>query len=313
MEIGSQPGIGGRRHGVHRAPARSALWSAPTAIQSRPVPGCSRSSVTMKTVGPRVGCKVAISVSSSSAPDQIWPRIGSSRDTICGWSTGARTLATHRVMPLIIPPDPSPVCSHGARPFPASATTSSSSSCYDSFEISRFGNCRFSRAVAMPTARPAVTARRRSIVSAFRVEAGRGSTPSTLMVPARFGSRPIMVRMAPTCGAGTADEAEDLRHGRRRDRHDRARCDRRSRLPHRAPRSARLCRRCFYFPLRHRSHPYRGGKVANKPSSTITRKIELPRSRRSYSETDNSNKPLHRHPFPRGHNVDNEPAMNSTS
>ena len=69
---------------VSMVPAAITLPSANTAMRSQTVCRLSRSWVTMKTVRPKVRCKVAISVSNSPAPIGSSPEVGSSRKTISG-------------------------------------------------------------------------------------------------------------------------------------------------------------------------------------------------------------------------------------
>ncbi len=183
---------------VSMVPAAITLWSAKTAMRSQTVCRLSRSWVTMKTVSPKVRCKVAISVSNSPAPIGSRPEVGSSRNTISGSSASARASATR----LVMPPDSS--AGNFSKTLASSptmfslATTSSSSSCCDSLRYSRIGNCRFSRTVSEENSAPCwnSTPQRRSIACRSASLAAARSTPNTLMVPARFGSRPMMVRIS---------------------------------------------------------------------------------------------------------------------
>src|SRR5215475_6072096 len=80
-------------------PAAMILPFPKTAMRSQAVYRLSRSWVTMKTVRPKVRCRVRTSSSKSPAPIGSSPEVGSSRNTSSGSSASARASATRLIMP----------------------------------------------------------------------------------------------------------------------------------------------------------------------------------------------------------------------
>ena len=78
------------------------------------------------------------------------------------------------------------------------ATAISSSKDCDKSRYSRIGNCRFSRTLSEENNAPCwnSTPQRRSIACRSISEAWLRSTPNTLILPARRGNRPMMVRIS---------------------------------------------------------------------------------------------------------------------
>ena len=124
------------------------------------------------------------------------PEVGSSRNTISGSRASARASATR----LVMPPESSEgnlSPSSASRPTISSlASAISASSRSESCRYSRMGNCTFCSAVRDENSAPCwnSTPQRRCTACSCASLAASRSTPSTSIVPWRFGSRPMMVR-----------------------------------------------------------------------------------------------------------------------
>src|SRR3981081_1059328 len=233
----------------------------------------------MKTVRPKVRCKVRTSSSKSPAPIGSRPEVGSSRKTSSGSSASARASATR----LIMPPESSEgkrSATSGRNPtMPSLATVISSSSRCETLRYSRTGNWMFCRTVSeensapcwnrMPqrrsTARPCASADTAPLrgVSRVEIDAEHLDAAGDLWHQADDGAG--QHRLA---GAGRADEAQNLaaphievepvENARRAELHGDV-AD---------PDDGVGCRL-----QRHGHIPIEAKKIANTPSMTMTKKI----------------------------------------
>src|SRR4029079_1723967 len=152
----------------------------------------------MKTVRPKVRCRVRTNSSKSPAPIGSRPDVGSSRNTSSGSSASARASATR----LIMPPESSDgkrSATSGRRPtMPSLATMISSSSRCERLRYSRTGNWMFCRTVSEENSAPCWNRmpQRRSTPRRSCALALSRSTPNTSMRPAIFGTSPMMVRVS---------------------------------------------------------------------------------------------------------------------
>ncbi len=152
----------------------------------------------MKTVSPKVRCRVRTSSSKSPAPIGSRPEVGSSRKTNSGSSASARASATR----LIMPPESSDgkrSATSGFRPtMPSLATMISSSSRCETLRYSRTGNCMFCRTVSEENSAPCWNRmpQRRSTPRRALASTASRSIPNTSMRPETLGTRPMMVRVS---------------------------------------------------------------------------------------------------------------------
>src|ERR1700723_3220927 len=179
-------------------PAAMILPFPKTAIRSQAVYRLSKSWVTMKTVSPKVRCRVRTSSSKSPAPIGSRPEVGSSRKTSSGSSASARASATR----LIMPPDSSEgkrSATSGFKPtMPSLATVISSSRRWVTLRYSRTGNWMFCRTVSEENSAPCWNRmpQRRSTPRRARASAASRSIPNTSMRPLVLGTIPMMVRVS---------------------------------------------------------------------------------------------------------------------
>src|ERR1700676_2517221 len=151
----------------------------------------------MKTVSPKVRCRVLTSSSKSPAPIGSRPDVGSSRKTSSGSSASARASATR----LIMPPESSEgkrSATSGRNPtMPSLATVISSSRRWVTLRYSRTGNSMFCRTVSEENSAPCWNRipQRRSTARRSAAFAASRSMPNTSMRPETFGTSPIMVRV----------------------------------------------------------------------------------------------------------------------
>ena len=177
-------------------PVSTTFPSASTAMRSQIVCRLSRSCVTISTVKPRVCCRVLMSASKSPAEIGSRPDVGSSRKRISGSRASARASATR----LVMPPDSSEgsfSASLAFRPTMASlARATSSISSWSTVRCSRIGNCTFSRTVREENRAPCWKRmpHLRSVARRSSSEIAPQSLPATLIVPARRGTSPMIVR-----------------------------------------------------------------------------------------------------------------------
>src|SRR5580692_9133807 len=152
----------------------------------------------MKTVSPKVRCRVRTSSSKSPAPIGSRPEVGSSRKTSSGSSANARASATR----LIMPPDSSDgkrSATSGRNPtMPSLATVISSSNRCETLRYSRTGNWMFCRTVSEENSAPCWNRmpQRRSTPRRARASAASRSMPNTSMLPLVLGTSPMMVRVS---------------------------------------------------------------------------------------------------------------------
>src|ERR1700689_291024 len=152
----------------------------------------------MKTVRPKVRCRVRTSSSKSPAPIGSRPEVGSSRKTSSGSSASARANATR----LIMPPDSSDgkrSATSGFNPtMPSLATVISSSRRWVTLRYSRTGNWMFCRTVSEENSAPCWNRmpQRRSTPRRARASAASRSMPKTSMLPLVLGTSPMMVRVS---------------------------------------------------------------------------------------------------------------------
>src|ERR1700721_344598 len=152
----------------------------------------------MKTVSPKVRCRVLTSSSKSPAPIGSRPEVGSSRKTSSGSSASARASATR----LIMPPESSEgkrSATSGRRPtMPSLATMISSSSRCEMWRYSRIGNWMFCPTVSEENNAPCWNRipQRRSTPRRALASAASRSMPKTSMLPLVLGTSPMMVRVS---------------------------------------------------------------------------------------------------------------------
>src|SRR6202041_430734 len=152
----------------------------------------------MKTVRPKVRCRVRTSSSKSPAPIGSRPEVGSSRNTSSGSSASARASATR----LIMPPESSEgkrSATSGRNPtMPSFATVISSSNRWLTLRYSRTGNWMFCRTVSEENSAPCWNRmpQRRSTPRRARASAASRSMPKTSMLPLVLGTSPMMVRVS---------------------------------------------------------------------------------------------------------------------
>src|SRR6201996_1333616 len=152
----------------------------------------------MKTVSPKVRCRVRTSSSKSPAPIGSRPEVGSSRNTSSGSSASARARATR----LIMPPESSEgkrSATSGRNPtMPSLASVISSSNRCETLRYSRTGNWMFWRTVSEENSAPCWNKmpQRRSTPRRALASAASRSIPNTSMRPRVFGTRPMMVRVS---------------------------------------------------------------------------------------------------------------------
>src|SRR5580693_235467 len=152
----------------------------------------------MKTVRPKVRCRVRTNSSKSPAPIGSRPEVGSSRNTSSGSSANARARATR----LIMPPESSEgkrSATSGRSPtMPSLAIVISSSNRCETLRYSRTGNWIFCRTVSDENSAPCWNRipQRRSTPRRAAASAASRSTPNTSMRPLTLGTNPMMVRVS---------------------------------------------------------------------------------------------------------------------
>src|SRR6266436_727335 len=165
----------------------------------------------MKTVSPKVRCRVLTSSSKSPAPIGSRPEVGSSKNTRSGSSASARASATR----LIMPPESSEgkrSATSGRNPtMPSFATVISSSNRWDRFRYSRTGNWMFCRTVREENSAPCwnrIPQRRSTPRRGIR---GVKVNPENLDASADLGDKADDgARQHRLARAGRTDEAKDF-------------------------------------------------------------------------------------------------------